>query len=259
MEGPPFPRLTRVRTPVFLLVAGIAALTGACADQPPAAPAASSPAADTAAVRGAVHFTGTPPPPSVIRLDGDRTCTELNKGPERTVHTVLTGAGNTVQDVFVYVKDGLNGRTYPAPTDPVVIDQQRCEYVPRVLGIQVGQPLAIRNSDPLLHNIRADAQVNQPFNLGEPVPMTMTKVFATREVMVPVKCDVHAWMRAHIGVLDHPFFAVTGNDGAFALQNLPAGTYTLEAWHETLGTTTAQVTLGDGESKDVNFTFAITN
>lgn len=249
-----------MRRHVLFFVVGLAALAGACAGQPPtAAPATSSPSADTAAVRGAVHFTGTPPASSVIRLDGDRTCVELNKGSERTVHTVLTGAGNTVQDVFVYVKDGLNGRTYPAPTDPVVIDQRACEYVPHVLGVQVGQPLAIRNSDPLLHNIRADAQVNQPFNLGEPVPMTMTKVFATREVMVPVKCDVHAWMRAHIGVLDHPFFAVTGNDGAFALKDLPAGTYTLEAWHETLGTATAQVTLGDGESKDVNFTFAITD
>lgn len=193
----------------------------------------------------------------MIRLDGDRTCVELNKGSQRTVYSVRTGAGNTLQDAFVYVKDGLNGRQYPAPTDPVVIDQRSCDYVPHVLGIQVGQPLAIRNSDPLLHNIRADAQVNQPFNVGEPMPMTMTKVFATREVMVPMKCDVHAWMQAYIGVLDHPFFGVTGLDGAFALKNLPAGSYTIEAWHETLGTATADVTVGSGEAKDVTFTFAI--
>lgn len=205
-----------------------------------------------------MSFTGTPPPPGTIRLDGDKTCVELNQSNRRQVADVLTGESNTLQNVFVYVKDGLNGRMYAAPTEPVVLDQQRCEYVPHVLGIQVGQPLEIRNSDPLLHNIRADAEVNLAFNVGQPVKdMTTTKVFATREVMVPVKCDVHAWMHAHIGVLDHPFFAVTGGDGAFALEKLPAGTYTLEAWHETLGTTTTQVSVGEGESKDVTFTFAI--
>lgn len=247
--------MRRFATLSFVLASALAA---ACGGSPPAEPAATAPAsgADTAVIAGVVRFTGTPPPPEVVRLDGDKTCMELNKGPERTVSTVRTGSGQTLADVFVYVKDGLDGRTYPPPSQPVVIDQHRCEYVPHVLGIQVGQPLAIRNSDPLLHNIRADAQVNQPFNLGEPVPMTMTKTFATREVMVPVKCDVHSWMRAHIGVLDHPFFAVTGEDGAFTLKNLPAGTYTLEAWHETLGTTTAQVSLGAGEAKDVTFTFA---
>jgi hypothetical protein len=244
-----------VRTSVSLCLMFVAA-TAACAGPPPTAKADSGPLTDTAVVSGTVRFAGTPPTPGVIRLDGDKTCVELNKGPERTVAAVVTGDGNTVQDVFVYVKDGLNGRMYAPPTDPVMLDQQRCEYVPRVLGVQVGQPLAIRNSDPLLHNIRADAQVNQPFNLGEPVPMTMTKVFATREVMVPVKCDVHGWMRAHIGVLDHPFYAVTGRDGAFALKDLPAGTYTLEAWHETLGTQTTQIIVGTGESKDVTFTFA---
>lgn len=202
-----------------------------------------------------MRFAGTPPPPGTIRLDGDKTCVELNQGAERQVTEVLTGEGNTLQNVFVYVKDGLNGRMYAPPTDPVVIDQQRCEYVPHVLGVQVGQPLAIRNSDPLLHNIRADAQINQPFNLGEPVPMTITRVFATREIMVPVKCDVHAWMRAYIGVLDHPFFAVTGSTGTFALKDLPAGTFTVEAWHEKLGTTTAQVNVGQGESQDITFTF----
>lgn len=244
-----------MRTSVSLYLIVVAAMA-ACAGPPPTVTTGGGRSTDTAVVSGTARFVGTPPPPGVIRLDGDKTCVELNKGPERIVADVVTGDGNTVQDVFVYVKDGLNGRMYAAPTDPVVLDQQRCEYVPRVLGVQVGQPLAIRNSDPLLHNIRADAQVNQPFNLGEPVPMTMTKVFATREVMVPVKCDVHGWMRAHIGVLDHPFFAVTGREGTFSLKDLPAGTYTVEAWHETLGTQTTQVTVGTGESKDVTFTFA---
>jgi len=212
---------------------------------------------DTAVVTGSVRFTGTPPPPGTIRLDGDKSCVELNGTNRRQVTEVLTGDNGALQNVFVYVKDGLNGRMYSPPTEPVVLDQQRCEYVPHVLGIQVGQPLTILNSDPLLHNIRADAQINQGFNQGQPVPMTSTKTFATSEVMVPIKCDVHAWMRAYIGVLNHPFFAVTGADGAFSLKNLPAGTYTIEAWHEKLGTQTTQVTVGTAESKDTTFTFAI--
>lgn len=204
-----------------------------------------------------MRFTGTPPPPGTIRLDGDKTCVELNGTNQRQVREVLTGDNGALQNVFVYVKDGLNGRMYAPPAEPVVLDQQRCEYVPHVLGIQVGQPLTIRNSDPLLHNIRADAQINRGFNQGQPVPMTSTQTFATTEVMVPVKCDVHAWMRAYIGVMNHPFFAVTGPDGTFSLENLPAGTYTVEAWHEKLGTQTTQVTVGTGEAKDAVFTFAI--
>lgn len=224
----------------------------------PAAPSSAPPATtDTAVVSGKVTFTGTAPPAATIRLDGDKTCVELNQGNLRQVSEILPGDGNTLQNVFVYVKEGLNSRAYPPPAGPVVLDQKRCEYLPRVLGVQVGQVLEIRNSDPLLHNIRADAQINQGFNQGQPVPMSSTKTFATKEVMVPIKCDVHGWMRAYIGVVDHPFFAVTGGDGAFALKNLPAGTYTVEAWHETLGTRSAQVTIGAGETKDVALTFAI--
>jgi plastocyanin len=227
--------------------------------QPTSTASSGAPVEGSAAIAGKVHFTGTPPPPGTIRLDGDKTCVELNKSNQRQLFEVLTGDGNTLQNVFVYVKDGLQGRMYAPPTEPVVLDQKQCEYIPHVLGIQVGQPLEIRNSDPLMHNIRADAQINRGFNQGQPVPMSTTKTFATAEVMVPIKCDVHAWMRAHIGVLDHPFFAVTGADGAFGLQKLPAGTYTLEAWHEKLGTTTTQVTVTEGESKDVTFTFAISS
>ncbi len=229
----------------------------ACSGPPPTSSATTGSTVDTAVVSGTVRFSGTPPPPGTIRLDGDKTCVELNQSNRRQVSEVLTGEGNALQNVFVYVKDGLNGRMYAPPTEPVVLDQKRCEYVPHVLGIQVGQPLEIRNSDPLLHNIRADAQINRGFNQGQPVPMSTTKTFATAEVMVPIKCDVHAWMRAHIGVLDHPFFAVTGADGTFSLKNLPAGTFTIEAWHEKLGTQTMQVTVGTGESKDTSFTFAI--
>ena len=139
---------------------------------------------------------------------------------------------------------------------PVVLDQQRCWYVPRVVGVRVGQPLEVRNSDPLLHNVRANSAVNEPFNQGQPVQGTRySHTFATAEVMVPMKCDVHAWMRAWVGVVNHPYFAVTGTDGAFSIASLPPGTYTIEAWHEKLGTSTQSVTIAEKETKDVNFTF----
>ncbi len=164
---------------------------------------------------------------------------------------------NALQNVFVYVKDGLGKRSFPVPSTPVVIEQQKCRYTPRVIGIRVGQPLEIRNGDPLLHNVRSDSEINQPFNQGQPVQgMTFSHTFTTREVMMPIKCDVHRWMNAYVGALEHPYFAVTAEAGTFQLPDLPPGTYTLEAWHERLGVQTQQVTVGPKETKDVVFTFA---
>ena len=118
----------------------------------------------------------------------------------------------------------------------MVLDQQKCRYVPRVLGVQVGQALTIRNSDSLLHNVRAEAQINQPFDVGTPIQgMEIKRTFSTREVMVPFKCNVHAWMNAYVGVLEHPFFAVSDDSGRFSIPHLPPGTYTIEVWHETAG------------------------
>ena len=144
-----------------------------------------------------------------------------------------------------YLKDAPSGFSFPIPTEPVLLDQDKCRYSPRVLGVRVGQPLQIRNSDPLLHNVRSNAVINQAFNKSTPVEgMTFDHAFATREVMVPFKCDVHGWMNAYAAVLDNPFFAVTGPDGKFELKGLPPGTYTIEAWQEKLGATTASVTIG---------------
>ncbi|MGE3274836.1 MAG: carboxypeptidase regulatory-like domain-containing protein [Vicinamibacterales bacterium] len=240
-----------------------AGLTVACGGSAPTEPAATSaPAANpvdpatAATVSGRVTYAGTPPAPPVIRLDGDPTCVELQAGEERHAEDLLVGADGGLINAFVYIKDGLDGYSFPAPTDPVVLDQQKCRYTPRVIGVRVGQPLEVRNSDPLLHNIRSDSEINQPFNMGQPVAgLSFTRVFTTREVMVPIKCDVHAWMRAWIGVLEHPYFAVTGEDGRFTLPELPPGTYTLEVWHETLGAQTRQITVGPKDSQDVTVTY----
>ena len=231
---------------------------GSSSESAPAAAAAPIADPNTAAtITGQVTLDGTPPPSQVIRLDGDPKCLSLAQGAERRTETVVVGPGNALNHVFVYVKDGLPKRLYPVPSQPVVLDQQQCRYVPRVLGIQAGQPLTIRNSDPLLHNVHADSAINQPFNIGTPAAVEVHRMFATREVMVPFKCDVHAWMRAYAGVVEHPFFAVTDASGRSRIPPLPPGTYTVETWHEELGTQTQQFTVGAKETRDLTFTYKV--
>ena len=209
--------------------------------------------ATAGSVTGRIAFEGTPPAPTPIKMGSDPYCEKQGAAVTETV--VVAGDGG-LKNVFVYVKDGLGNLRFPVPATPVVLDQKSCRYVPHVFGVQVGQPVEIVNSDPTLHNIHALAQTNREFNMGQPSPGKDTHTFSTKEVMVPFKCDVHGWMRAYIGVLDHPFFAVTAPDGTFSLKGLPPGTYTVEAWHEKLGTQTQTVTIGASETKgDVAFTF----
>lgn len=225
----------------------------------PAPPAPAGPAVDPATagtITATVKFDGNVPPPRMQRLDGDPKCVQEHGASERADESLVVGPNQALQNVFVYVKDGLGSFAFPVPSEPVVLDQDKCRYTPRVLGVRVGQPLAIRNSDPLLHNVRANGAINQGFNMSTPIEgVSFERTFATKEVMVPFKCDVHAWMQAYVGVLDHPYFGTTTPDGTVVLSNVPPGTYTIEAWHETLGTRTQQVTVGAKDSKDVAFTF----
>jgi plastocyanin len=225
-----------------------------------AAPAASGPIANpvdpaTAGnVTGKVTFEGTPPKTATFRMDSDPNCGQ--PGTTGSDETVLVGEGGALQNVFIYVKDGLGDLKFPVPSTPVVLDQKGCRYTPHVVGVQVGQGFEVLNSDPTLHNVHALPTANREFNTGQPLAgMRHNHTFSTREVMVPFKCDVHPWMRAYIGVLDHPYFGVTGADGTYMLTGLPPGTYTVEAWHEKLGTQTQMVTIGAKESRDVAFTF----
>lgn len=237
----------------------VALLFAACSNPPESAPTTNPAAIDPATVgtvTGTIVLDGTVPPAEIIRLDADPKCVALAEGEERRVETIVLGDDNTLQNVFVYVKDGLPGRLYPIPSETVVLDQQKCRYVPRVLGIQVGQALTIRNSDPLLHNVRSEGAINEPFDIGTPVQgVEVKRTFVTREVMVPFKCNVHAWMNAYVGVLEHPFFAVSDGQGRFTLQQLPPGTYTIEIWHERFGTQTQDVTVTAQETSDLTFTF----
>ena len=236
------------------------ALSVACGGPAPSAPVKQGRQVDpatTATITATVTFDGEAPKPEMIRLDGDSKCVAENGSAERPAEDILLGEGKSLQNVFVYVKDGFGDYVFPASNEPVVLDQSKCRYTPRVLGIRTGQPLAIRNSDPLLHNVRADGQLNQPFNMGHPIQgTTFNRTFNTSEVMVPFRCDVHAWMHAWVGVLDHPLFGVTSSNGRVTLAGVPPGTYTVEAWHEKLGRKTQQVIVGAKDSKDVAFTFA---
>jgi plastocyanin len=254
-----------IRLVTICAAAGLLAACGGGSNQSqqasaPASSGAAAPVAPpvdpaiAASVTGKVTFTGTAPAPQPIKLSSDPYCEKAN--PSLTTETEVVGKDGSVGNVFVYVKDGLGDRTFPTPSAPIVLDQKGCHYMPHVLGIQIGQPLQIVNSDDTLHNVHGLPKANKEFNQGQPIQgMKMTHTFSTKEVMIPFKCDVHGWMNAWIGVLDHPYYAVTSVDGSFSLKGLPPGTYTIEAWHEKLGTQTQTVTVGEKETKDVSFTF----
>jgi hypothetical protein len=213
--------------------------------------------ATTATLSGKVTVDGALPPNVTIKMNADPVCARETSGTTQTTETYVVGPdGKSLANVFVYVKDGLDKYAFDTPTEPARIDQKDCRYHPHVFGMQVGQPLEIVNSDPTLHNIHAVAKNNREFNNGQPLQgMKTTHAFTAPEVMVPFKCDVHGWMNAYVGVLPHPFFAVTDAGGSFSLKGLPPGTYTIEAWHERLGTSTQTVTLGEKDSKEISFTF----
>ncbi len=208
-----------------------------------------------ATLKGVVKFKGEAPKPRLISMKADRQCDAMHGGKPVTAEDVVVNQNGTLKWVFVYVKEGVKGK-YSPPAEPVVLDQQGCLYHPHVFGIMVGQKLEVRNSDPLLHNVHSTPKKNKPFNIGQPVKgMKSYYTFTVPEVMVPFKCDVHPWMSAYAGVLDHPFFSVTDDKGEFEIKNLPPGTYTIEAWHEKLGTQTQTITVKAGETKSIEFTF----
>jgi plastocyanin len=234
--------------------------TGACgggsdAPAPSAAPAAPPAAVDPAtagSVMGMVTLEGTPPAPEEIRMNSDPACVEL-AGDTQTEYYAVGGEGG-LGNVFVYVKN-VEG-SFPVPSETVTLDQKGCRYTPHVFGVRVGQTLEIINSDSTLHNIHATPAANDEFNTGQPIQgMRFERTFDSPEVMVPFKCDVHGWMNAYVGVLEHPFFSVTGEDGKFDISGLPPGQYEVEAWHEMLGTQTQNVTVGEGATAELSFTF----
>jgi len=214
-------------------------------------------AQDGATITGKVKFTGTKPAMPKIDMSEEPKCKAKYPAAPPTEETVVVNPNGTLANVFVYVKSGLPASyKAAAPAGPVTLDQDGCRYHPHVFGIMVGQTLAIKNSDGILHNIKAKGTKNRPFNISQPTTMTSTRTFTAPEVTVPLECNVHGWMHAWLGVLPHSFYSVSGSDGGFSIKGLPPGSYTIEAWHEKYGTQTATVTVTGSETKTADFTFA---
>ena len=251
-----------LRIALISAVACAAVAAGACgsSSQPATPPAVAGKKVDAAtagSITGKVTFDGKAPAVELVRVSSDMGCVQ-DAGPNPPSNAVLVASDGALQNVFVYIKDGLDpSYSFDAPTEPVMLDQKGCFYTPRVLGLRVGQPLEVSNDDPTFHNVHALPKMNMEFNQGLNVRGSrLRRTFTTAEVMMRFKCDVHGWMAAWVGVLPHPFFAVTGADGSFDLKGVPPGTYTVEAWHERFGTRTAQVIVADHQTQTASFTFA---
>ena len=207
-------------------------------------------AATQGTVTGKAIFKGTPPKRRSQNVECD-TGEHLDVMSE----SVIVNDDGTLRNVFVYVKKGLKGYTFTPPSEPVVLSQVDCRYEPHVFGIMAGQPLKIKNTDGTMHNVHSLAEENKPINIGQTPGSENTEVMDRQEVMVKFKCDVHGWMSAYAGVVKHPFHAVTGDDGPFALKGLPAGEYTITAVHEEYGKQDLTVTVKARETAALEFTF----
>ena len=209
-------------------------------------------------ISGTVTYEGKVPSLKPIAMDADPACAKKHTGPVPS-DVLLLGEGNTMGNILVRVVGGLPaGKTWPAPTTPAVMDQKGCRYEPHVIGIQIGQPFRILNSDGILHNVHSLPKINKPFNMAMPASRTeASHTFEKPENIFQVKCDVHPWMSAYVGAFTHPFFSVTGKDGKFTISGLDPGTYEITAWHERLKTQTASITVGASDTKTQNFKFAI--
>lgn len=257
---------------ILTLVLSMLALASACGKSEPAANeptpttggTAYTPTGKEGTVAGVVAFTGTPPAPKKIDTSADAACGSKNPNLTTEDNAVTDGK---LANVFVYIKDGTtaDGKkiadlTWTAPAAAITLDQDGCHYRPHVLGAMVNQDIEIKNSDPTTHNVHFTPTKNPDWNQSQPsgAPVLKHKL-ARAEVLVPVKCNQHPWMKAYIGVLKHPFFAVTAADGSFSIKDVPPGTYTVVAWHEggqTGSEQTLSVTVPASGSAKADFSFA---
>jgi len=213
-----------------------------------------SPADASTSLKGTVKFEGTAPKPSPIDMSADPLCAKARSTPA-TTEDIVVGADGGVANVVVYVSDGLSSHSFPPPEQPATLEQKGCQYRPHVLALQANQKLEVVNSDETTHNIHPTPNNNREWNMSQPHGVPLEQSFAREEIAIPVKCNVHPWMRGYIAVFKHPYFAVTDKNGSFELKNLPPGTYTITAWQEKLGPQIQKVTVAAGESKTLDFAF----
>jgi len=236
-------------------------------ETPAGAPAAGAPAgggkavdsATAGSVSGTIKFDGTAPKMRPINMAAEPSCAKEHAGSPATTQDVMVGSGGALQNVVVYLKGDFSQYSFDTSSSPAVIDQKGCQYTPHVVALRVGQPLNVTNSDMTTHNIHPVPMNNREWNQSQPPGSgPLNETFAREEdnPPIPVKCNVHPWMKAYIAVVGNPYFQVTGNDGSFNLKNVPPGTYTLTAWHESFGSMDQMVTVSASEAKkDVNITF----
>lgn len=249
-----------------LAIGAIALMMAGCGGKKEETPEATAPAAGAPAgktvdpatageVTGSVKLDGAAPKMKAISIAAEPACAKARTAP-LTSEEVVTGDGGALANVVVYVSSGLDGYSFPTPSTPVKFEQQGCQYHPHVAGMMVAQNVSVINSDQTTHNIHPIPMQNREWNESQPPGAApIEKSFARDEVAIPVKCNVHPWMKAYMAVLPNPYFQVTGTDGKFDLKGLPPGTYTIVAWHELYKTDPQTITIGAKESKAVTFTF----
>lgn len=235
----------------LFLSATVALFAAVVAGGPPSTAAAQ---ANVGTIKGRVRLTGPSPGNAVIRMGLDPMCVKINGGQRVIQEAVVTSADGGLANAFVRLQ-GSFPRTAP-PTEPVTIDQRGCVYTPRVLGARVGQTLQVRNSDPMLHNVHSLSVGTNGFNIGQPsAGMRYQFRLKDEEIMLRLKCDVHRWMTSYVGVLNHPYFAVSGSGGTFEIAKVPVGTYTVQAWHERYGILSRPVRVASGETTTLELAY----
>jgi plastocyanin len=253
-------RQSRPQRPLFLVSALALTLALGCTrEREPAAVTSRTPAPlDTAGagtIVGTVRFAGPAPQPVVVDITADPTCAALHPGGLHVDQVEV--ADGRLAGVFVYIKHGLGERPFAVPSEPVVIDQRGCAYVPHVVGVRAGQPIEFVNSDDTLHNVHGTPRESAAWNFGMGVRgARRTLTIANPEVMVTISCNVHSWMHAYVGVVDHPYFAVTDASGAYRFAGVPPGTFVIAAWHERLGTQEETVRVAGSGLAGADFTFS---
>jgi len=213
-----------------------------------------TPADASSSVKGTVKFEGQAPKPSRIDMSQDPICAKAHATAATTEDFVVSPDGG-FENVVVYVSDGLTSHNFQPPAQPATLEQKGCQYRPHVLAMEAGQKLDVVNSDETTHNIHPTPNNNREWNMTQPHGMPLEQTFAREEIAIPVKCNVHPWMKGYIAVFKHPFFAVTDKSGNFDIKDLPPGTYTITAWQEKLTPQSQKVTVGAGEAKTLDFTF----
>lgn len=242
------------------LTVGLVAMVGCGGDKKAetaaveTAPAAQVDPTKVGVISGKVAFDGVAPKPAALKMSADAVCASAHT-TDVFSEDLVVNADKTLKNVIVRVKDDAGMLVFETPATSPEIDQVGCVYIPHVAAVLVDQKLIVKNGDATLHNVHSIPEKDAEKNIGQPAKGIKSDFTFTAAQHVKFKCDVHSWMSAHVLVVDNPFFAVTGDNGSFSIANVPAGEYTIEAWHETLGVQTAKVTVAAQGTATQDFTF----